>query len=164
MPGKRAITIDTALRVSKAQGVDDRFCIDVQTDYTLEVQRALHSDDLAKVTAGGDELKPARLGCKSHPTLALALMAGLDGIKNKTEPATPVGERGLRREPCSCQVSISEPGLVQAWREARQADIVKHDRRNISHACCAVGHNGRQAQAMSNLAEPLRTIARIAEQ
>ena len=42
---------DTALRLSKALGVDDRFWIDIQTDYDLEVERDLHADDLAKVTA-----------------------------------------------------------------------------------------------------------------
>ena len=48
--GKRAITTDTALRLSRALGVDDRFWINVQTDYDLEVERDLHSDALAKVT------------------------------------------------------------------------------------------------------------------
>lgn len=49
--GKRAITTDAALRLSKALGVDDRFWINIQTDYDLEVERDLHADDLAKVTA-----------------------------------------------------------------------------------------------------------------
>lgn len=49
--GKRAITADTALRLSRALGVDDRFWINVQTDYDLEVERDLHADDLAKVIA-----------------------------------------------------------------------------------------------------------------
>lgn len=48
--GKRAITTDTALRLSKALGVDDRFWINIQIDYDLETQRDLHADDLAKVT------------------------------------------------------------------------------------------------------------------
>jgi addiction module HigA family antidote len=48
--GKRAISIDTALRLSKALGVDDHFWINVQTDYDLEVERDLHAEDLAKVT------------------------------------------------------------------------------------------------------------------
>ena len=48
--GKRAITTDTALRLSKALGVDDRFWINIQTDYDLKVARELHSDELAKVT------------------------------------------------------------------------------------------------------------------
>ncbi len=47
--GKRAITTDTALRLSKALGVDDRFWINIQTDYDLEVQRDMHGDELAKV-------------------------------------------------------------------------------------------------------------------
>jgi addiction module HigA family antidote len=37
--GKRAITTNTALRLSKALGVDDRFWINIQTDYDLEVHR-----------------------------------------------------------------------------------------------------------------------------
>lgn len=49
--GKRAITTDTAPRLSKALGVDDRFWINIQTDYDLEVERDLHADVLAKVTA-----------------------------------------------------------------------------------------------------------------
>lgn len=47
--GKRAITTDTALRLSKALGVDDRFWINLQTDYNLEIERDLHSEELAKV-------------------------------------------------------------------------------------------------------------------
>ncbi len=48
--GKRAITTETALRLSKALGVDDRFWINVQTDYNLEIERDLHAAELAKVT------------------------------------------------------------------------------------------------------------------
>lgn len=47
--GKRSITIDTALRLSKALGVDDRFWINIQTDYDLEVERDRHGDELATV-------------------------------------------------------------------------------------------------------------------
>lgn len=43
--------IDTAVRLSKALGVDDRFWINIQTDDDLEVARNLHSAELAKVTA-----------------------------------------------------------------------------------------------------------------
>jgi addiction module HigA family antidote len=49
--GKRSITTETALRLSKALGVDDRFWINIQTDYDLEVERDLHGDQLANVTA-----------------------------------------------------------------------------------------------------------------
>lgn len=49
--GKRGITVDTALRLSKALGVDERFWLNVQVDYDLEVERDLHADDLAKVTS-----------------------------------------------------------------------------------------------------------------
>ena len=48
--GKRAITTDTGLRLSKALGVDDRFWINIQVDYDLEVQRDLHGAELANVT------------------------------------------------------------------------------------------------------------------
>lgn len=49
--GKRAITTDTALRLSKALGVHDRFWVNIQSDYDLAVARDLHGDELAKVTA-----------------------------------------------------------------------------------------------------------------
>ncbi|MFD2394026.1 transcriptional regulator [Dietzia aerolata] len=49
MRGKRAITTDTALRLSKALGVDDRFWINIQTDFDLEVELARRGDELAKV-------------------------------------------------------------------------------------------------------------------
>lgn len=49
--GKRAITTDTALRLSKALGVDDRFWINIQIDYDLEIERDAHGAELAKVTA-----------------------------------------------------------------------------------------------------------------
>ncbi len=49
--GKRAITTGTALRLSKALGVDDRFWINIQTGYNLEVERGLRGAELAKVTA-----------------------------------------------------------------------------------------------------------------
>ena len=49
--GKRAITTDTALRLSKALGVDDRFWINIQVDYNLEVERDLRADELTKVIA-----------------------------------------------------------------------------------------------------------------
>jgi addiction module HigA family antidote len=47
--GKRAITTDTALRLSKALGVDDRFWINIQIDYDLEVECDLHRAELDKV-------------------------------------------------------------------------------------------------------------------
>lgn len=47
--GKRSITIETALRLSRALGVDDRFWINVQADYDLEVERDLHGAELDKV-------------------------------------------------------------------------------------------------------------------
>ena len=49
--GKRGITAETALRLSRALGVDDRFWINIQTDYDLELERDLHADEISKVTA-----------------------------------------------------------------------------------------------------------------
>jgi hypothetical protein len=48
--GKRAITPPTGLRLSKALGVDDRFWINVQTDYEIEIERDWHGNELAAVT------------------------------------------------------------------------------------------------------------------
>ena len=48
--GKRTITTETGLRLSRALGVDDRFWINVQTDYNLEVERDLHQPEIDKVT------------------------------------------------------------------------------------------------------------------
>lgn len=47
--GKRSITPDTALRLSKVLGVDDRFWINIQTDYDLEVERDRHGAELDEI-------------------------------------------------------------------------------------------------------------------
>ncbi|MGJ9411617.1 HigA family addiction module antitoxin [Aeromicrobium sp. CF4.19] len=47
--GRRSITTETALRLSRALGTDDRFWINVQIDYDLEVERDLQGAELAKV-------------------------------------------------------------------------------------------------------------------
>ncbi|HMT87714.1 MAG TPA: HigA family addiction module antitoxin [Arachnia sp.] len=47
--GRRSTTTDTALRLSRALGVDDRFWINIQTDYDLEVARDQHADELSRV-------------------------------------------------------------------------------------------------------------------
>lgn len=49
--GKRAISPQTALRLSRALGVDDRFWINIQTDYDLEIEREIHADEIAHVTS-----------------------------------------------------------------------------------------------------------------
>lgn len=54
--GKRSITTETALRLSKALGVDERFWINIQTDYDLEIERDRHGTEIDEVTvliAGG---------------------------------------------------------------------------------------------------------------
>lgn len=48
--GRRAVSVGAALRLAKALGVDDRFWINVQIDYDLEVARSLRAEDLANVT------------------------------------------------------------------------------------------------------------------
>lgn len=47
--GKRSITTETALRLSKALGVDDRFWINIQADYDLEIERDRHGAEIDKV-------------------------------------------------------------------------------------------------------------------
>ncbi|UQN13965.1 HigA family addiction module antitoxin [Gulosibacter sp. ACHW.36C] len=47
--GKRSITIETALRLSKALGVDDRFWINLQARYDLEVERDRHGDEIDRI-------------------------------------------------------------------------------------------------------------------
>lgn len=47
--GKRRITTDTALRLSKALGLSERFWMNVQNDYDIEVAHDQHEDDLNKV-------------------------------------------------------------------------------------------------------------------
>ncbi len=49
--GKRGISTETALRLSRALGVDDRFWINLQTDYDLEIERDLHAEEIARVTS-----------------------------------------------------------------------------------------------------------------
>ena len=48
--GKRSITPETALRLSKALGTDDRFWLNIQLDYDVEVERDLHGAEIDKVT------------------------------------------------------------------------------------------------------------------
>ena len=47
--GKRSITPDTALRMSRALGTSDRFWMNLQTRYDLEVQLEAHGADLDKI-------------------------------------------------------------------------------------------------------------------
>ena len=49
--GKRSITTDTALRLSRALGVDYRFWINIQTDCDLEIELDLHGNELDQVTS-----------------------------------------------------------------------------------------------------------------
>jgi addiction module HigA family antidote len=49
--GKRSITVETALRLSRALGVDDRFWINIQTDYDIEIERDRHGAEIDTVTA-----------------------------------------------------------------------------------------------------------------
>jgi addiction module HigA family antidote len=48
--GKRAITPDTALRLARALGTSDRFWINLQTRYDLDVQIEAHRAELDQIT------------------------------------------------------------------------------------------------------------------
>ena len=47
--GKRAISPDTALRLSRALGTSDRFWINLQTRYDLDIQMEAHRTELDKI-------------------------------------------------------------------------------------------------------------------
>jgi addiction module HigA family antidote len=49
--GKRAISPDTALRLSRAFGTSDRFWMNLQIGYDLDTQLEAHRDELDKITA-----------------------------------------------------------------------------------------------------------------
>jgi len=53
LPAKRAITTATALRLSKALGGGDRFWVNAQADFNLEIELDLHQAELDKVIALG---------------------------------------------------------------------------------------------------------------
>ena len=48
--GKRAISPDTALRLSRAFGTSDRFWMNLQIRYDLDTQLEAHRDELDKIT------------------------------------------------------------------------------------------------------------------
>ena len=47
--GKRAISPDTALRLSRALGTSDRFWMNLQSRYDLDVALALHHDEFDQI-------------------------------------------------------------------------------------------------------------------
>lgn len=47
--GKRRITTDTGLRLAKAFGLSERFWINIQNDYDIEVEHDQHADALNEV-------------------------------------------------------------------------------------------------------------------
>ena len=49
--GKRAISPDTALRLSRALGTSDRFWMNLQTHYDLDLQLEAHSEELDKISS-----------------------------------------------------------------------------------------------------------------
>jgi antitoxin HigA-1 len=49
--GKCAISPDTALRLSRALGTSDRFWMNLQTRYNLDVQLEVHRDELDKIAS-----------------------------------------------------------------------------------------------------------------
>ncbi len=54
--GKRNITPETALRLSKALGLSERFWLNIQNDYDIEVEHDTHAtalDDVERLTPAG---------------------------------------------------------------------------------------------------------------
>ncbi len=47
--GRRRITTETGLRLSRAFGTSERFWINLQADYDIEVEHDTHGDDLNRV-------------------------------------------------------------------------------------------------------------------
>ena len=47
--GKRGISPDTALRLARALGTSDRFWMNLQTRYDLDVQSAAHEEELKQI-------------------------------------------------------------------------------------------------------------------
>ena len=47
--GRRRITTETGLRLSRALGTSERFWINLQADYDIEVEHDIHEDDLNRV-------------------------------------------------------------------------------------------------------------------
>lgn len=47
--GKRRITPGTALRLSKALGLSERFWLNLQNDYDIEIEHDKHNDELDQV-------------------------------------------------------------------------------------------------------------------
>lgn len=47
--GKRRITPETGLRLSRALGMSERFWINVQADYDIEIEHDQHSEELENV-------------------------------------------------------------------------------------------------------------------
>lgn len=48
--GKRRITPETGLRMSRALGVSDRFWLNIQLDYDIEVEKDRHTAQLDAIT------------------------------------------------------------------------------------------------------------------
>lgn len=47
--GKRRITTDTALRLSQAFGLSERFWLNIQNDYDIEIEHDEHGAELARI-------------------------------------------------------------------------------------------------------------------
>jgi antitoxin HigA-1 len=47
--GRRRITPDTGLRLSRALGLSERYWINMQTDYDIETEHDLHEEELRQV-------------------------------------------------------------------------------------------------------------------
>ncbi|KAB7740647.1 HigA family addiction module antidote protein [Nostocoides sp. F2B08] len=47
--GRRRITTETGLRLSRALRTSERFWINIQADYDIEVEHDTHEDDLIRI-------------------------------------------------------------------------------------------------------------------
>ncbi|RII40855.1 addiction module antidote protein, HigA family [Galactobacter valiniphilus] len=48
--GRRRISTDTALRLSAALGTSERFWLNLQTDYDIQLERDQHAEELAHIS------------------------------------------------------------------------------------------------------------------
>jgi addiction module HigA family antidote len=67
--GKRAVTADTAIRLARYFGVSDRFWLNLQTRYDIEVTRDRLGDRLEQEVRGRPRYYPPALACRGRSML-----------------------------------------------------------------------------------------------
>lgn len=63
--GKRRITTDTALRLSQAFGLSERYWLNIQNDYDIALEHDQHDDELAKVEKAHPRLSGVSLDART---------------------------------------------------------------------------------------------------